>query len=641
MAYIKDAIYLPLDRILQDYGYVLDKEKSTLNYPVLKHPNERGKLIVKNSAGSYHYFNTEDSSDRGNIINFCQKRGLRLEDLIKGDTQYKPKNSAISQTSQQKHKSLKEIFQSLLLYDLDKSQLLRSRGIQGTLFKSYQHSLRVDGHNNLCVPNYLCENQGLILSAISKRLNRPLAIHADGSPRDKPLKELCQGSKGVQMLMPNEGLMAVKSIVMTESILDSMAYLQMKNLDPNTTLLLGSAGQFGVEKIRAFVSGLFQQMNQDKSQEYQQYMQEMKAYKEWRLYEREQAQKPKDTQPTINKTSKISFSKPKYFDKRNPKEMPVSYWQEQSVNTLAELAQAIKSSPYSSAVFEKGYRNASNAKSFTNLLIYDIDNDKDSPQLTLKQAQDLLEKHDIESLIMPSKSHQAEKNGHIADRYRVLIPTTQPLGSLDTDSFLKVNSLVAKTLGLYDFIDKKVVVDRGRAYYKSPESAEPVFAKGKKVLDIEPFKQQVSVNLFTEKIPRKMFSPPSVVNPPDLSVNVILACDNDEQGQRYTQLLEEIFFNCTNQLPEVYTPFSKDCNDDLKLSQIIEDSNVNASSVHRYVSRGLEELENPYVCVESKREILEKLESIASIKNFNANMMSRLERLKVGVNRNIGRKYGR
>ncbi len=44
------------------------------------------------------------------------------------------------------------------------------------------------------------------------------------------------------MLVPSGGLRAVKSIVMTESVLDSMAYLQMKDLNPNTTLLLGSAG---------------------------------------------------------------------------------------------------------------------------------------------------------------------------------------------------------------------------------------------------------------------------------------------------------------------------------------------------------------------------------------------------------------
>ncbi|WP_104684911.1 hypothetical protein [Helicobacter bizzozeronii] len=638
MAYIKNAIYLLLDSILQDFGYVLDKEKSTLNYPVLKHPNEKERLVIKNSAGSYHYFNTEDRNDKGNIINFCQKRGLKLEDLIKGEAQYKARTPTISQPSQQEQRNLQQDFKALPLYDLDKSQLLRSRGIQGTLFKSYQNSLRTDQHNNLCVPNYLGENQRLVMSAISKRLSKPLTTHTDGSPREKPLKELCQGSKGVQMLVPSGGLRAVKSIVMTESVLDSMAYLQMKGLNPDTTLLLGSVGQFGSEKMCSFVNALFQQMNQDKSQAYQQYLQEMKAYKEWKLYEKEQAKKLQDMQPTISKTLKISFSKPKYFDRNNPKDMPVNHWQEQSVSSLKELAQAIKSSPYSSALFEKGYRNASNAKSFSNLLIYDIDNDKDSPQLTLKQAQDLLEKQGIESLIMPSKSHQVEKNGYIADRYRILIPTAQPLGSLDTENFVGVNSLVAKTLGLYAYIDKKVLVDKGRAYYKSPESAEPVFVQGK-TLDIESFKQQASQNLFTEKIPRKVFSPPSVVNPPDLSVNVVLVCDNDEQGQRYTQALDEIFFNCTNQLPEIYTPFAKDCNDDLKLSQIIGENNANADSVYQYVSKAFKQLENPYVYAEGKREILEKLDSVASIKDFNADTMSRLEKLK--LNSNTRRKYGR
>ncbi|WP_120946192.1 toprim domain-containing protein [Helicobacter labacensis] len=118
---------------------------------------------------------------------------------------------------------------------------------------------------------------------------------------------------------------------------------------------------------------------------------------------------------------------------------------------------------------------------------------------------------------------------------------------------------------------------------------------------MEHLKQQVSQNLFSQRIPRQVLTPPSVVNPPDLSVNVVLACDNDEQGQRYTQILEGVFFNLTGQLPDIYTPFAKDCNDDLRLSQIIEESNVNATNVHRYVSKGFEHLESPYVCAESKR----------------------------------------
>ncbi|WP_163556623.1 toprim domain-containing protein, partial [Helicobacter suis] len=119
------------------------------------------------------------------------------------------------------------------------------------------------------------------------------------------------------------------------------------------------------------------------------------------------------------------------------------------------------------------------------------------------------------------------------------------------------------------------------------------------------------------------------------SVNVILACDNDEQGQRYTQVLEEILFNLTNQLPEIYTPFAKDCNDDLRLSQIIGETSANASSVYGYVSRGLEQLENPYVYTKSKREILEKLENIATIKDFNTSTTNRLEKARTQITPNF------
>ncbi|CCF80913.1 hypothetical protein HBZS_113620 [Helicobacter bizzozeronii CCUG 35545] len=92
-------------------------------------------------------------------------------------------------------------------------------------------------------------------------------------------------------------------------------------------------------------------------------------------------------------------------------------------------------------------------------------------------------------------------------------------------------------------------------------------------------------------------------------------------------------------MPEIYTPFAKDCNDDLKLSQIIGENNANADSVYQYVSKAFKQLENPYVYAEGKREILEKLDSVASIKDFNADTMSRLEKLK--LNSNTRRKYGR
>ena len=79
------------------------------------------------------------------------------------------------------------------------------------------------------------------------------------------------------------------------------------------------------------------------------------------------------------------------------------------IKDLAELHNIIKTYPYSNANFYDGYRKADNIISFNNLLIYDIDNNKDTPNLTIKQAEILLTQNQIHALIMPTKSNNKEK----------------------------------------------------------------------------------------------------------------------------------------------------------------------------------------------------------------------------------------
>lgn len=75
-------------------------------------------------------------------------------------------------------------------------------------------------------------------------------------------------------------------------------------------------------------------------------------------------------------------------------------------------------------------------------------------------------------------------------------------------------------------------------------------------------------------IPRSVFKPapplrlkePKI---PNLSLNVILAMDNDEQGRKFNAILEKIFYAHTKEIPNIYTPISKDANDDLKIAKAL------------------------------------------------------------------------
>lgn len=52
------------------------------------------------------------------------------------------------------------------------------------------------------------------------------------------------------------------------------------------------------------------------------------------------------------------------------------------------------------------------------------------------------------------------------------------------------------------------------------------------------------------------------------NARITLAFDNDTKGQSYTQEMEKSILTHTKKLPYIYKPFSKDCNDDLKISNI-------------------------------------------------------------------------
>lgn len=177
----------------------------------------------------------------------------------------------------------------------------------------------------------------------------------------------------------------------------------------------------------------------------------------------------------------------------------LSKWEQVEVTNYAQLASYMKQYPYSQAIYDNQYRNADNANSFNNVLIYDIDNDKDTPQLAINEAKQLLEKHNISAMILPSKSNNIDKNGYTAERYRIVIPTNKAITINDKDTYREFQKITARALKIDKYVDNKALNDRARFYYKSPISAEPTVIKSDRVMNIENLQTKAIENIAEQR----------------------------------------------------------------------------------------------------------------------------------------------
>lgn len=171
-------------------------------------------------------------------------------------------------------------------------------------------------------------------------------------------------------------------------------------------------------------------------------------------------------------------------------------WETVDVANYTELAALMKQYPYSAAQFENGYRNSENAASQGNVLIYDIDNDEGKPQLSISEATELLEAKGVSAMILPSKSHNKDKNGHVAERFRIIVPTTETLpAGIGKEEYREFQKLAAKALDLDQFVDTKALNDKARFYYKSPIAAVPHIVKANSVMKTDALQIQARSNV--------------------------------------------------------------------------------------------------------------------------------------------------
>ena len=138
---------------------------------------------------------------------------------------------------------------------------------------------------------------------------------------------------------------------------------------------------------------------------------------------------------------------------------------------------------YTSAIFKDGYRKLENITGMHSVLILDLDNHKDEPQLTVKELKDKMEEKGIVALFMPTASHTEEVN-----RARIIIPTAMPF-KLPTDrkvdewkveygfyvqNFVNTLDIDAEKAKAIDTVNSRP----SRMYYASPSDVTAIISSG-------------------------------------------------------------------------------------------------------------------------------------------------------------------
>ncbi|WP_096024814.1 toprim domain-containing protein [Campylobacter lanienae] len=238
---VKDIKKLPLDRILINNGYYYDKEKSSQNYKVVKNDNGDKVIISRATSGDYLYFNPNNDSDKGNIYSFCKNRGIVYQDLLNSAKNIEISVENSNHISVSKNKSIDEFKE---FENIDKDNLLIIRRKIDDEIQKYTN-VKKDGKNNVIIPTFSLSNNMITQVGYTSYLTNPITKDKNGNDYTKPIKQLCYGSKGLEILKSPNLLKIdnIKIVVITESIIDSISYAKINKLDPNTTLICGTNGQ--------------------------------------------------------------------------------------------------------------------------------------------------------------------------------------------------------------------------------------------------------------------------------------------------------------------------------------------------------------------------------------------------------------
>lgn len=130
------------------------------------------------------------------------------------------------------------------------------------------------------------------------------------------------------------------------------------------------------------------------------------------------------------------------------------------VSSIDELVKYATTSNYSMGVFKDNYRTKKNFQEAQAIAI-DVDNDGPNDNYTIAEAAEKFAQY--KHLIMPSKSHQKEKGGKVADRFRVILFLDRPV--TDAKDFQATWKTIYESYPAAD----RACKDASRFFFPSPE----------------------------------------------------------------------------------------------------------------------------------------------------------------------------
>ncbi|PPB57190.1 toprim domain-containing protein [Campylobacter hyointestinalis] len=257
-----NLLELPLDEILKNNGYYEKRNKSSRNYKTLTNDQDDTIIISRQANGHYLYFSPNNGSDRGNIYNFAKNRGVSVQNLIDENkiNDIKELQNNIKKIINT-NKNNNEIIDKFKKFDkIDKNSFLISkRKISSELLANFSSLKQDDKFKNAVVPTYTLgvveTNDGnrefLRQTGTISYLSKPLTQDPQGKAYDKPIKQLCNGAKGLEILKADGAHKSpkdFKNIVICESMIDTLSYCEIKGIDLKETLLCSTNGQISASQ---------------------------------------------------------------------------------------------------------------------------------------------------------------------------------------------------------------------------------------------------------------------------------------------------------------------------------------------------------------------------------------------------------
>lgn len=260
-----NLVKLPLDEILLSNGWSVKKDKDSKNYRALENLETGDCVIIsRQQNGDYLYFNPNNNADRGNLYNFCKNRGIKFDYNALDIKNLQEKLAAstlkpLAKTQEdEKAQQICNVFNEFNELPFN-NPLFSKRDLNPDLLQEIV-GLKQDDFNNIVVPSYTLDTYTNSQQDFLKQkgyvsyLNHPIVKENPDTKEKKFIKQLCYGKKGLEILKTRETkkFSNVQTLIIAESSIDSLSFIELKKIEPKNMLLCATNGQITQEHKKVF-----------------------------------------------------------------------------------------------------------------------------------------------------------------------------------------------------------------------------------------------------------------------------------------------------------------------------------------------------------------------------------------------------